>query len=231
VNERGSSNLSYPYIDSQRLKDTFFSPPEKKFFPKRNFFIFIIVFLILLSLLFLSHYRFIFVPRTNYKENNAVSLLSGKIHSSLVFLGENSRLVKKRGDFIYLSVPPQEKVGLKFDFENPLNLNNNYLLMHLKKTPLPLKMEIVVRDALYFSNSLTPLVIDLKNEGSSSYREITINLKEAELQNTNLSNITQIKLYFYYPQEENAISPENLLSKRERWILIKNLALVKRGEK
>jgi hypothetical protein len=218
VDKRDNPFLSYAYLDSQRLRDTFFSAPKKKRkkkpHHKRILFLPMIAVVAAGIILFFVKYDFMVVARQNIEpEKNSISLLHSEIFSAINVLGQDKRLVKMEKSFIYLTIPPQEKTTLLINLKKTIDLKSGSLYLYLKKSEAPLKIGITVRDSRFFSNSLNPLTIDVKEE-NSSYVKIPIDLKSINLQNTNLYQINQINLYFY-PQDKE----------KEQWILIKDLVL------
>jgi hypothetical protein len=214
---------SFSYLDSQRIENTFFIPQRKKLFSKKLIFLVFPIFLLLFIFFFLSKYEFLIIPRINYNTHkNDISLIKDGI-ASINFLNKNSPLIKKKKSFIYLPIPYKEKIGISFDFKKPIDLTKSYLYLILEKIESPFKIDVIVRDWRFFSNSLNPLIIEF-NKTKSFPKRILINLENSSLQNTNLSKINQIKLYFYYPKEEKIISED------KGNILIKDIILVKKEE-
>ena len=209
--ERNDNALhSYAYLDSKRLKDAFFSPPKKKR-KKRNthkkflllpILITIVISIVLLTI-FVAKYEFMVVARKNINlEKIGTSLLQPHNLSELNFLGKDKQLIRKTTSFVYLSIPTQEKIGIELNLKKPIDLTTQTLFLYLKPPELPLNIEVIVRDTKFFSNSLSPLMLEVyKEEGP--YLKVPIDFKNTNIQNTNLARITQIKLYFSHKGQES----------------------------
>jgi len=201
----------YDFSDFQKVKDTFFSLKNKKnSFKKILPFCSLIIFLIFF---FSFRYEIILLPKRNYIQKQGNSVFQSEILSSLNFLGEKTKRKKKPLGVIFLS---QEKKEIIFNFKKLLDLNKNYLILYLREVNLPLKIELIVKDNRFFSNSLYPLVIKL-NEIKKSPTFIPIKWEGIYLQNTNLSKIKQIKMIFY-----------PLKAIKKNWIIIDDLRIVKK---
>lgn len=218
---------SYAYLDSQRLKDTFFSPPKKrkkkKTHHKKIFliptFIFTVAALVLVTLFFLK-YEFMVVARQRIDlDKTGVSLLRTDNLSELSFLGKDKQLMREGQSFIYLSIPPKEKVGIALDFKKPIDLASGTIFLHLKRPDTPLRIEVTVRDNRFFSNSITPLLVEIDNKKGAEYINVPIDFKDANTQNANLTQVNQIKLHFFHKDQENI-----------NRTLIKNIILAKKEE-
>ena len=131
MERKDDSFQSYAYLDSQRLKDTFFSPPKKRkkkklqsdkrilFIPAFGFLAIIV--LAGMTLLF-TKYEFMVVDRKDFNPQNlGLSLLSSDNLSEFAFLGKDKQSIRKGSSFIYLSIAPQEKNGIALDFKKPLD--------------------------------------------------------------------------------------------------------------
>ncbi|UCC95008.1 MAG: hypothetical protein JSW40_09425 [Candidatus Omnitrophota bacterium] len=227
MNKRQDLILPYAYLDSQRLKDTFFSLPKKKnFFKKRNLLPLATILITLLFFLLINYDLILIPPLWQPQTDNTISLFHNDVVSSLHFLGIDKRLIKMGNSSIFLSIPFHEKVGVRFDLKKPINLKTNNLFLCLKKTNLPLNMEIIVKDARFFSNSLKPFHVEINQENNSSDIKIPLTFKNASLQNTNLAQINQIKLYFYFPEDE-AVSSQLIPLAARRWVFIKDFVVRK----
>jgi hypothetical protein len=237
MNKKRDDNLlfSYAYLDSQRLKDTFFSPSKKKkkkLPPKKNLFVpvGIAILMVLVVFILFAKYEFIVVNRQNIGlEKNTISLLHGDISSGVRFLGKDKHLMKAGSSFIRLIIPAHEKTGLIINLKKPIDVRADSIYLYLKKPDVPLNVGAIIRDNRYFSNSLNPLVVKL-NEKSSSYIKIPLEFKNVFLQNANPSQIEQINLYFY-PEDKEKINVDGKSTFNESWALIKELVLVKKGGK
>ena len=226
MSRQNDSPLSSVYLDldSQRLKDTFFSTPGKSS-PKKSLFFWAITALTIVIFsvgvfAFVSKYEFLITPRTDIEwEKNSTSLLHSQT-PSVSFLGKNKLLMKKKGSSVYLKIVSGKKIGVQIDLKNPINLTSHFLFLYLKMENHPLGIDAVAKDVRFFSNSLNPLTIEVVGGKKAGYIKIPIVFKNTSLGNTNLSRINQIRLFFY-PKDEKTIS------NTKGWILIKDLALVK----
>jgi hypothetical protein len=234
VNKEDNPLFSYAYLDSQRLKETFFTPTKKKkkkdSLQKNTIIVAAIAgFVIILTglIAFFSHYQVIAVSRQGIElEKNSTSLLHSNLLNTLFFAGYDSRLMKKSPSFIHLSMPPQEKNGIIIDLKKPVNLQSQMLLLYLKKPVMPMKIAVVVRDNRFYSNSLSPIVVEANDQGQSAYLKLPIEFKSG-IQNVNLTQVSQIQLYFY-PYEKKLSAQKDFPT--ERWVIVKELLMVKAAE-
>jgi hypothetical protein len=217
VEKRNYTPISYNYLDSQRLKDTFFSTPPKK--PSRQKIILFtaLSFSLLVITIFAFNYNLILIPRRGIKvKKNITSLIRNNMISSFKLLGGNNHLMKARRSFIHLTIPPQNNAGIRIDLKKCANLNNNDLLIYLQKPITLSRIDLVIKDVFFHSNSLQPLTIDITNiDDNSPYIKIPIKSKDISLQNTNLYKINQLNFYFHPEDKE-----------KTNQVLIKELALV-----
>lgn len=220
MDKRDNPFFSYAYLDSQRLKDTFFSPPKKrrkKKPSKNNLIVLSVTTIVALSALsfFFANYDFMVIARQiPDASDKETSLLSTDILESIQCLGDDKRLMKKENSFIYLTVP-KKKIAISLTFKKPVDLHSGSLFLYLKKSDAPLNIGVVVKDTRFFSNSLSPLLIEVTESANSSFIKIPINFTDAKLQNANLYRIKQIMLYFY---------PGN--NEKINWTLIKDLIMI-----
>lgn len=258
MNKKSEPLFACAYSDSQRLKDAFFSPkPKKKKLHPRSKKILIIsssgiAFLILItSVTFLLKYELIVIPRGNIElEKNTLSLFGDNFHSSIKIF-ERNKLITKKGSPIYLNLLSKEKTALRIDFAKPVNLENNSLTLYLNNKDTSFKINAVAKDNRFFSNSLKPLIIEVSpinnlqqeppafGENNPLYLKIPIEFKNNPYEKTNLSKITQVKLYFY-PQDalqpKNSSSPEPVYTETKlseenlnrNGVIIKDIVLVKK---
>jgi hypothetical protein len=228
VNKKNDSLFPYTYIDSQRLRETFFSPQKKRTLSKKkkNFSYKIIIFSVgaLLGigiLIFVFKYDLLIVPHTGIDSN--ASLLRNHNRAS-AFIVTNGVVSKAKKAPLYLEIPAQENVKLLISLKKPANISKTPIVLYLKKANTPLKMGVVVRDSQFFSNSLNPLILELKNTGEAEYLQVPLALSATHLQNTNLSNINQISLYFYPPDKNESTAIKN-------WAIIKDVVLAEKEGK
>jgi hypothetical protein len=228
VNKKNDSLFPYTYIDSQRLRETFFSPQKKRTLAKKkkNFPYKIVILcgsaaLFIGILVFIFKYDFLVVPHARIGSN--ASLLRNHSRST-AFIATNGIVSKARETPLYLEIPTQENVKLLISLKKSANISKTPIVLYLKKSNAPLKMGIVVRDSQFFSNSLNPLILELKNTGDTEYLQVPLALSAAHLQNTNLSNINQISLYFYPPDKNESTAIKN-------WVVIKDVVLAEKEDK
>lgn len=255
MNKKSEPLFACAYSDSQRLKEAFFSPKskKKKLHPKNKKILLIsIISLVLLvsisAAIILSKYDLIIIPRQNIMlDKNSLSLLRTNSSSSVKILGHNKSILKQ-GAPVYLTLIPKEKTGLKIDFTKPVNLEQGLLALYLNNANLSFKIAAVAKDNRFFSNSLKPLIIEVNpvnksnpqtlnaEEDKSLYIKVPIEFKNNPYEKTNLSRVTQVKLYFYSPQTsqpQNASTPEPMKklsdeNSNRNGIIIKDVVLVKK---
>ncbi|MFH1876700.1 MAG: hypothetical protein ABH865_07395 [Candidatus Omnitrophota bacterium] len=233
MNKKTDTLFPYSYIDSERLRETFFSPQKKraplkkkKAYSKRIIAAAIIAGLALIATIgtLAIKYEFVVIPRyNNVPDNTRHSLLRNrmKAQATLVKAGQRTTI---SGGPVYFEIPTQEPTRIVINLEKAVNLSTAPLLMYFKKADAPIRIGVVARDTQFFSNSLTPLSIELTNQGSNAFVKIPIVFSNAHLQNTNLSSINQISLYFYPPQNNESTAVKN-------WVIIKDLVLAKKEAK
>ncbi|MBU1122613.1 MAG: hypothetical protein ABIH71_00485 [Candidatus Omnitrophota bacterium] len=215
MSKRNQLFPSYEYLDSQRLKDTFFSPPRKKTFSKRVVFTTLtVIFLSIITILLMFNYAIILIPRKNISKNT-FSLIKNKKLASVYALTKDTNLLAKRGPFLHLIIPPQEKNGIQVNLKKSINLNTNTLNLSLKKPPGTIKIGLIIKDVFYHSNARAPFIIDIA-DNHCPLTQIPIAFTSNLIKNTNLSKIDQITVYFY--RQDTA---------QESWALISDLVLVK----
>lgn len=218
MNKRFDPFLTYAYLDSQRLKDTFFAPQKKKTPSKEIILITLIATTILTIIFFILEYELIVIPRKNTTfKKNSISLLHSDTVASVTFLEKNNQPRKTRNMPIYITMPLRDETGIRINLAKPINLADHYLFLYLKRQDTPLSMKIVLRDTRFYSNSLQPVQIDAANNHTQSYAEIPVRIKKGHLQNVNLSKINQIHLYFY-PHD----------NRKMNWLFIKDIIIVKK---
>ncbi len=209
-------------LDSERLKETFFSPLKKKGSRKKKntfkrkilFFIPLIIGVIVLLFLFLLKYELLILPRPSRDSKGDSLFKRGLVNLSI----SKDGFIQKIRAPLYFSISGENKTTLIFDFHQPLNLNKERLILFLKSYLVPLRIEAVARDINYFSNSLAPLVFKLSLPDSEA--ELFFDFKKVNAQNINLSQIKQLRLYFSYGKE--LVEKQ----KNKNWVLIKDLVLL-----
>ncbi|MDD5583435.1 MAG: hypothetical protein PHV55_00060 [Candidatus Omnitrophica bacterium] len=232
MNKKNDSLFPYAYIDSQRLRETFFSPQKKRTLAKKkkNFSsnkiilscgIALAALLVSGAFVFVFKYDFLVVPHVTIETE--ASLLRNPNRSS-AFIIKNGVASKVKKTPLYLEIPSQENVRLRIDLKKSANISKTPIVFYLKKVNTPLKIGVVVRDTQFFSNSLNPFILELKNTGDTEYLQVPLALTATQLQNTNLSNINQISLYFYPPDKNETTAIKN-------WVVIKDMVLAEKEGK
>ncbi|MBD3246876.1 MAG: hypothetical protein GF333_07720 [Candidatus Omnitrophica bacterium] len=220
--------FSYTYLDSQRLKDAFFSAPSRPPRNKKPFWIGAGVFLgIALIVLVFSHYQFFFIPR---KLGNSSEQEISLLHKGAVFrpVRASAQRFRKRGRSAYIALPSKGATGVTVTFASPVNLNTHRLAMVIQKSEIPIHMELVLRDTQYHSNSLYPVHIDIP-EKELTYVKVPITLANAELQNTNITRTSQLKVFVSRLDSEAEPVPVSMRREQEiEWVLVKDLVLAKK---
>lgn len=234
MNKEDNPLFSYASLDSQRLKETFFTPTKKK--KKKDFFqtnivitasVSLSVIILIALIFFFSNYQVLTVSRKGIElEKNSTSLLHSNLVNAISFAGSDSRLMKTGSSFIHVSMPPREKNGIVIDLKKPVNLQSQKLLLYLKKPAMPVKIAVVARDNRLYSNSLSPIIVEANDQSQSEYLKLPIEFTSG-VQNANLAQITQVQIYFY-PNEAAASALKNFPT--ERWVIIKELLMVKTAE-
>lgn len=237
VNKKSDSPLMYNYVDSQRLREAFFSPPKKSPIAKKNKKIlsrpilfslasFITLLVIIIALFFLN-YDFLIIPRKE-RPAEGISVLRKNI-SAFALPDRDKKAIKAGSSSIYVSIPNIEKASVTLTLKKAINLKENLLFLYVKKTKSHLKIGLVFRDASFFSNSLNPLILELKETDAVRDLKIPVEFKDINLQNTNLSNINQISFSFYPLENKDTLAQRQAFNKN--WILIKDLILLKKEDK
>lgn len=217
---------SYAYLDSQRLKETFFSskPQEKKKSKRPSIFFVVILITAMIialgSLLFYRNYEFILIPRPALSvKPDTPSLLDKEILSSLVFLGQNNDPLLVKPWCIQLETGGVSKTGIRINLKKPINLRTHSLYLIAKKIPSSSQIGVVLRDARFFSNWRQPYTMEV-NAQEQSVIKIPLGYDETALGNINLSRINQISLYFYPLTYSDSIEQ----------IIIKDIVLMEKEE-
>lgn len=233
MGKRSDSLLTYTYTDSERLKEAFFSPPKKKKADfatiKKIVLSFLVLILIAASSFLFLKYELIVVSKGPVNDNPpGMSLLNNASLSSFKLFKDSNLTPEETTLPLNIAFANQEKATMIIDLTTPLNLKEDNLFLYLKKDDIPLNMEIIARDRRFFSNSLKPLVIkvDAKSPFIGTLK-IPINLEGKNMQNVNLSQINQLKLYFSIPKEEK-INKESVVPQQTEWIVIKDLVITKK---
>lgn len=219
MSKRNQSVFSYNYLDSQRLKDTFFSAEKKEppLFKKIIPYVIGGTGLITITLIVIFNYDFIIVKHQNLNAKiNTSSLLKNPHLISIKFIEPTKGRSQITKGKLHLTIPAREKTAVQLNFNDAINVYNSNLTLYLKKSSSPLKLAITLKDTTFHSNSIRPIIIDLKETNNLSYIKIPIDLDETALQNTNLNKINQINI-FLYPQDK----------KTGNWVIIKDILLNK----
>ena len=193
---------SYAYLDSQRLKKTFFSSePKKKKSRRPSVFFAVILVLALLvtvgALLFYLNYEFILIPRPTLSAKPDIpSVMSENMLSSVVLLGKNGGRLEGKPPYIQLETRGGQRTGVQIKLKKPINLRTHALYLIAKRIPSDSTIGIILRDTRFFSNWRQPYTIKVDAQDKSVIK-IPLSYEELALKNINLSRVNQISLYFY----------------------------------
>jgi hypothetical protein len=207
LDKKNSSPL-FP-SDIKRLEEAFldFSPENKKDKKKRNTVLKYGGLLLLGAaiLLFSLKYAIIIIPKIRHPESN---LLSNRLLESIRLINKDGKIQFSQG-IIYLALPPKDREGFILNTKKSIDLEKNNLLINLNflndSEIGGLKIESIVRDEKYFSNTLNPLQTTIKienKEKGNDFLEVPIDFKGASFLHMNLSEIRQIRLIFYNPKSK-----------------------------
>lgn len=223
--------MSCSYLDSKRLKETFFTQPKPQTNTKKKF-AGIIAVVSFLLIIFLLHYDLAITPRWHLKSHkNTVSLLTPRIISSLSFTGKNPASMKRKNSSLYLSIPENEKAGVTLNFKMPIDLHNKRLELWLKNPGVTPDVSAVFKDTNFFSNATQPLLISTNKKDSSPYLKIPINIDNSILPRLNLHKIEQLRLHFSWKPKNRLEAPiSGIDNKRKIWVIIKNIFVILKEE-
>ena len=194
-------------LDSKRLEASFFrsSGRQRK---KRNFktihpFILTLPLIIVVSsflYIFFLNYQLLILPREKIKlTENTQSLLNKKLLNSIHFLSQGGSF-HPFSKFIYLPFANEnpKKNGVILNFKKPLNLKYSQLLVILKKQDDDFKIQTIMRDDKFHSNTFLPLETKVgRGNNDSLYQYVPIKIEGLSPSNINLCKITQIRLIFF----------------------------------
>ena len=227
MSKKDSFLSTYAYLDSQRLKESFFSDSpkkpkaKKKKFPKTPIIIavaIIILALAALSILLVSKYDFVFIPRNRIAlKNNEISLMHDTSFAAFSTITEKN-IIKQTESALHLALKPQEKTKFRIQFNKPTNLRNFDLYLYAKNIDIPCNVGIIIRDDRFFSNSRKPLEVTIKEQPIDGYIKIPLIQENQSMQNVNPSRAQQLIVYLLPQQEriENTIILKDvLLAKKE----------------
>ena len=213
-------NLIGYNIDLERIRETFFSPSKKRtqkkkknFFRKRLTFSLLLTFIIIL-IFFLLNYDFIIIP--NKISKKTTTIIKNPYKAYIVDETRNIKFKRTRLPILLIS-PLNRKTTLYFEFENPINLKDKNLLIHLKKQTYPLKIYVIIRDDNFISNAFSPILIEL-----DSKKDYIVPINFKNLQDIELSKINQIRFIFYTLELQNPIIGKKI---EKNYIILKDIFL------
>ncbi|MCM8832215.1 MAG: hypothetical protein NC918_08495 [Candidatus Omnitrophica bacterium] len=226
MNKKSEPLIAYN-LDSERIKEAFFSPPKKKHnikkkknpSTKKYFFVAIFFAVSLFLFIFFVNYDFLIIPKNNLKQN-IIQLLQKDFYD-IKILVKKTGITRTKKPPIYINL--SENSELIIDLKKTINLNENLLFLYIKKSANPINIAITVRDEQFFSNSLNPYKLTLE-QTNNNYIKVPLDFGAINVQNTNLKNISQIKFSFY--PVNSSLATNNKYNKN--WILFKNLFLIKK---
>ncbi len=218
---------SYGYVDSQRLKDSFFSEsqeknkPQKKKVDKLPIIIAVSAFILIIAAavaLLVSKYEVVIVTRNRITlKSNEISLMHDTSVASFSVITEKS-IKKQAGSALHLALKPQEKTELRIQFNKPINLRNSELYLYVKNIDIPCDIGIIIRDDRFFSNYRQPLKFTIEEKPIDGYIKIPLTQENQSMQNVNPSRVQQLIVYLLPQQEriENTVILKDiLLAKKE----------------
>ncbi|MCM8786496.1 MAG: hypothetical protein NC935_00355 [Candidatus Omnitrophica bacterium] len=231
MNKKAEPLIAYN-LDTQRIKETFFSLPKKRhivkkkkgFSTKNKYFFIVVASAIFLSFFFfLLNYDFLIIPKKSIKQNG-IPLLQKKFSNiKIITKNTNIKAIKKLPIYIDLL----QNKELIIEFKKPTNLKENLLFLYIKKSPPPIEMTVTVRDEQFFSNSLNPYKLTI-TQTNNDYIKIPLDFTTINFQNANLRNISQIK--FSFLSTSFNLNIEKIIKNKndKNWVILKNLFLIKK---
>ncbi|OQX85488.1 MAG: hypothetical protein B6D55_07320 [Candidatus Omnitrophica bacterium 4484_70.2] len=213
-------------LDSKRLETSFFRSSgkqrKKRIFKTIHPFILTLPLIIVVSsflYIFFLNYQLLILPREKIKlTENTQSLLNKKLLNSIHFLSQGGNF-HPFSKFIYLPFANEntKKNGIILNFKKPLNLKYSQLLVVLKKTDDNFKIQTIMRDNKFHSNTFLPLETEVWMKNNDSlYQYVPIKIKELSPSNINLCKITQIRfLFFRENSHPSSILIRDIILKKE----------------
>ena len=227
MSKKDSFLSTYAYLDSQRLKDSFFSDSKKNPKAKEKKFLktpiivatsIIGLTVAIFGIFLISMYDFVLIPRNRISlKNNEISLMHDTSFAAFSTITENS-IIKQTGSTLHLSLKPQEKTKFRIQFNKPTNLRNFNLYLYVKNIDIPCDVGIIIRDDRFFSNSRSPLEVTINEKPVNGYIKIPLIQENQSMQNVNPSRTQQLIVYLLPQQEriENTVILKDiLLAKKE----------------
>jgi len=222
IDEKSEFLAYYANVDSQRIKEAFFTPPARppvKESPdiKKNpllFTLFLpIAIMLILAVLFLNYDIIVVKHKKVSGRPQSLSLIDNRSLDHIAGAGLSKAQLLKSA--VYLDADASGGQGIKIDFNAPLDLREKILTISLKNPGVSVKIFTVVKDTRFFSNALAPLVTIAGSEFGAKESRATIEFgSDSHLQNASLSKARQIVLYF---------APQ--INEKEMGLLIKELSL------
>ena len=199
-------NVSHISIDdSKRLEKSFFTPSGKKYNQNRKSkkLIALVVSLasviVVLLALFLINFNIVILPQyKNAFKPETIDLLNKNITSAIRLINPQSASRVMKG-IIYINVPFNTKTGFSITLKDKMDMSNSRVILLIKKTRKEFRLDTVLRDINFFSNSGNPLETKiLKPNGRSfPYMKISVMINDKTKSTLNLRLITQLRFIFY----------------------------------
>ncbi|MBN3040711.1 MAG: hypothetical protein JW867_06250 [Candidatus Omnitrophica bacterium] len=231
MNKGPGSFFDYVDVDSKRLQEAFFSTASsKKTGKKKIFFIFIPVGIAIIISLFLLNFELVFIPKSSQEVSSQHDLIETNQFSSIVPINQDKDLFKKTSSSVFLLIPEADKTGVAFNFNKEQNLYANNLNLWIKNATEPLSIDVIVKDANFFSNVRLPVQVKIDSQNSGSFIKIPLPLDTNKINKVNLSRIKQIKVFFSRPDPEADDIKVITSDWRKKWLIIKDITLSKKED-
>jgi len=191
--------LVYARKDSQRLKDTFFSDNKEKR-SKDNILLFSLIGIVIfctIAGIILAHYDVMMLKRTPIETPKGSLSLIIKNQSLQNTL---SGPIEHKGPILYSAMAPNDRSIVKTDFTPSLNIRDKALTLYTR-CDAPVRVETVIKDSRFFSNSRNPIISDISSSIDETYTQTVINLADYTDNKLNLGSVQQVTFSFY-PKNE-----------------------------
>jgi len=208
--------FAYVNRDSQRLRETFFSDDKEKAH-KDNWLLLILTAVVIsctIAGIIFSRYDLFLVKKTNVESPaSSLSLLSADTTQFESIKGSD---VEKRAGSLYMAIPAAGQSGFRLPLSKTSNLTNNILIMYLK-TEKPLIIDVVAKDAHYFSNAFSPFLVKVQPSSDNGYKKVSFEFREEYFSRVNLALADQLTFYFRPLNNEGArvFIKDIILAKKE----------------
>jgi len=199
-------NISHISIDdSKRLEKSFFAPPGKKYNQNRKNKKFIALTVSLASVIavllaiFLINFNIVIIPQ--YKNNfkpETINLLNKNATSAIKLINPQSASRVMKG-IIYINIPFNTKTGFSITLKDKMDMSNSRIILLIKRTRKEFRLDTILRDINFFSNSGKPLETKIlkPNDRSPPYMKISIMINDKTKSTLNLKLINQLRFIFY----------------------------------